>query len=88
MYLREEHVHLADVCCGNAGRGGWSALRRLAEGGGDLARLAQDVRFADQARTTRVLRREAGLPPGRLRALLTAADAAASGSPTGHVRDS
>ncbi|HET6634264.1 MAG TPA: AraC family transcriptional regulator [Streptomyces sp.] len=65
-----------------------AALRRLAEGEADLARLAHDVGFADQAHMTRILRREAGLPPGRLRALLTAAGTAGSGSFTGHVRDS
>lgn len=61
-----------------------AALRRLAQGERDLARLAQEVGFCDQAHMTRLLRREAGLTPGRLRDLLTSVPAAAPAD----VRDS
>ncbi|MER8038520.1 helix-turn-helix domain-containing protein [Streptomyces hydrogenans] len=48
------------------------ALEHLAEGERDLARLAQELGFTDQAHMTHVVRDLAGLPPGRLRALLNA----------------
>ncbi len=47
------------------------ALERLGEGEQDLARLAVDTGFADQAHLTRRVRSETGDTPGRLRALLT-----------------
>ncbi|WP_157862308.1 helix-turn-helix domain-containing protein, partial [Wenjunlia vitaminophila] len=47
-----------------------AALERLLEGEPDLAALATDTGFYDQAHMSRVLRAETGLPPGRLRALL------------------
>ncbi|MFB7477119.1 helix-turn-helix transcriptional regulator [Kitasatospora sp. NPDC056184] len=46
------------------------ALERLTEGETRLAALAQELGFSDQAHLTRVVHRTAGLPPGRLRALL------------------
>lgn len=46
------------------------ALERLGEGERDLARLAVDSGFADQAHLTRRLRFETGATPARLRALL------------------
>ncbi len=46
------------------------ALERLTEGETRLALLAQELGFTDQAHLTRVVHRAAGLPPGRLRALL------------------
>jgi AraC-like DNA-binding protein len=46
------------------------ALERLGEGERDLARLAVDTGFADQAHLTRRVRTETGDTPGRLRALL------------------
>lgn len=52
-----------------------SALEMMAAGERDLARLALDVGFADQAHLTRSLRGETGMTPGRLRALLTGARA-------------
>ncbi|MFC0600008.1 helix-turn-helix domain-containing protein [Streptomyces palmae] len=48
-----------------------AALDRLGQGERDLALLANDLGFSDQAHMTRVLRATAGLPPGRLRTLLT-----------------
>jgi AraC-like DNA-binding protein len=45
-------------------------LAALEEGEQDLARLAADLEFADQAHMTRVIRREVGDTPGRLRELL------------------
>jgi AraC-like DNA-binding protein len=50
-----------------------AALERLSTGERGLAALAADLGFADQAHLTRTLRAETGLPPGRVRALLTAA---------------
>jgi AraC-like DNA-binding protein len=47
------------------------ALERLGEGEHDLARLAFDVGFADQAHLTRTVRAETQATPGRLRTLLT-----------------
>ncbi|MFI8962699.1 helix-turn-helix domain-containing protein [Streptomyces sp. NPDC053493] len=47
------------------------ALERLAEGERDLAGLALELGFTDQAHMTHVVRDLAGLPPGRLRALLS-----------------
>jgi AraC-like DNA-binding protein len=47
-----------------------AALDRLEEGYPDLARLAADLGFADQAHLTRTMRAEAGATPGQLRALL------------------
>src|SRR5262245_5795851 len=46
------------------------ALDRLADGQRDLALLAAEVGFADQAHLTRTVRRETGRTPGQLRALL------------------
>jgi len=46
------------------------ALERLQAGDSDLARLAADLGFADQAHFTRAMRAEAGATPGQLRALL------------------
>lgn len=43
------------------------ALERLAAGHTDLARLASDLGFADQAHLSRSLRREVGAPPSWLR---------------------
>jgi AraC-like DNA-binding protein len=48
------------------------ALERLSEGDCDLARLAIELGFADQAHLTRTLRAELGSTPARLRALLSA----------------
>ncbi|MBW8486695.1 helix-turn-helix domain-containing protein [Actinomadura parmotrematis] len=50
------------------------ALDRIGSGETDLAALAADLGFADQAHLTRTVRRETGGPPGRLRALLAPAD--------------
>jgi AraC-like DNA-binding protein len=50
-----------------------AALERLSEGERGLAALAADLGFADQAHLTRTLRAETGMPPGQVRALLTAA---------------
>ncbi|MFI9330323.1 hypothetical protein ACIGZJ_22595 [Kitasatospora sp. NPDC052868] len=47
-------------------------LERLTEGEAELGLLAHEMGFADQAHMTHVVRRVAGLPPGRLRALLRA----------------
>lgn len=58
------------------------ALERLAEGEQDLARLAAELGFADHAHLTRVVGREAGSPPSRLRTLLSAADAQANTNQT------
>lgn len=49
------------------------ALDRLDAGEPDLARLAADLGFADQAHLTRTVRAEVGLPPGAVRRLLAAA---------------
>ncbi|HYJ69635.1 MAG TPA: AraC family transcriptional regulator [Nocardioidaceae bacterium] len=46
------------------------ALERFDEGERDLARLAIDVGFSDQAHLTRVMRAETGATPGHLRTLL------------------
>ena len=46
------------------------ALDRIADGERSLARLAADLGFADQAHLTRVVRRQVGDAPSRLRALL------------------
>jgi AraC-like DNA-binding protein len=46
------------------------ALERIAEGEPCLARLAAELGFADHAHLTNVVRREAGAPPSRLRALV------------------
>jgi AraC-like DNA-binding protein len=48
------------------------ALERLADGEPSLARLAGDLGFADQAHLCRVVRREVGHSPARLRERLTA----------------
>jgi len=48
------------------------AMERLAAGERDLAGLAADLGFADQAHLTRALRAETGTTPGALRTLLTA----------------
>ncbi|MFI2645843.1 helix-turn-helix domain-containing protein [Streptomyces sp. NPDC018610] len=50
-------------------------LDRLGEGERDLAGLARELGYTDQSHMTRVVRRAAGLPPGRLRALLTSLEA-------------
>lgn len=47
------------------------ALDRLANGEHDLAALAVDCGFADQAHLTRTVRRETGWTPGQLRRVLT-----------------
>jgi AraC-like DNA-binding protein len=47
-----------------------NALARLAAGDGDLAGIAADVGFADQAHLTRTLRAYAGTTPGILRGIL------------------
>ena len=46
------------------------ALDRLESGASDLAGLAAELGFADQAHFTRTMRAEAGATPGQLRALL------------------
>ncbi len=46
-------------------------LDRLSEGEQDLAGLARELGYTDQSHMTRAVRRAAGLPPGRLRALLS-----------------
>ncbi|GAB3425359.1 helix-turn-helix domain-containing protein [Flindersiella endophytica] len=46
------------------------AMESLAAGERDLARLAVETGFADQAHLTRTLRAETGMTPARLRALL------------------
>jgi AraC-like DNA-binding protein len=48
------------------------AMERLAAGEGDLAGLAADLGFADQAHLTRALRAETGTTPAALRRALTA----------------
>jgi AraC-like DNA-binding protein len=45
------------------------ALDRLLHAEPDLAGLAAELGFADQAHLTRVVRAEVGLPPGALRSL-------------------
>ncbi|MEU5087792.1 AraC family transcriptional regulator [Streptomyces sp. NPDC021356] len=52
-------------------------LDRLSEGERDLAGLARELGYTDQSHMTRAVRRAAGLPPGRLRALLTSPGPAA-----------
>lgn len=47
-----------------------AALERLADGDGDLARLAADLGFADQSHLCRVLRSETGSTPSSLRVSL------------------
>jgi AraC-like DNA-binding protein len=47
------------------------ALDRLLAGEPDLAALAAELGFADQAHLTRTVRAEVGLPPGAVRALST-----------------
>jgi AraC-like DNA-binding protein len=47
------------------------ALDRLADGQLDLAALATETGFADQAHLTRTVRRETGRTPGQLRTLLS-----------------
>jgi AraC-like DNA-binding protein len=49
-----------------------TALERLAGGESELARLAAELGFADQAHLTRVLRAETGTTPSALRAALGA----------------
>ncbi|GLW98503.1 helix-turn-helix domain-containing protein [Microtetraspora sp. NBRC 16547] len=49
------------------------ALAGIEEGETDLARLAAELGFADQAHMARTVRRETGCPPGRVRALFAAA---------------
>ncbi|WP_371665332.1 AraC family transcriptional regulator [Streptomyces sp. NBC_01241] len=51
-------------------------LDRLSEGERDLAGLARELGYTDQSHMTRAVRRTAGLPPGRLRTLLTSSEAA------------
>lgn len=46
-------------------------LARIEEGEDDLAGLAVELGFADQAHLTRAVRREVGHPPGRLRELFS-----------------
>ena len=52
------------------------AMEQLAAGERDLAGLAADLGFADQAHLTRALRTETGTTPGALRTLLTASPSA------------
>ncbi|MFC9999219.1 helix-turn-helix domain-containing protein [Nocardia sp. NPDC127526] len=47
------------------------ALTRLDQGESHLATLAADLGFSDQSHLTRVLHRELGHPPARIRALLS-----------------
>ncbi|MCC5578779.1 helix-turn-helix transcriptional regulator [Microtetraspora sp. AC03309] len=47
------------------------ALARIEQGETDLARLAAELGFADQAHLARTVRRETGRPPGRIRDLFT-----------------
>jgi AraC-like DNA-binding protein len=47
-----------------------AALERLAAGDSDLARIAADVGFADQAHLTRTIRAQTGTTPSALRAAL------------------
>ncbi|MEW2353004.1 AraC family transcriptional regulator [Spirillospora sp. NPDC029432] len=47
------------------------ALERIEQGETDLASLAADLGFSDQAHLTRVMRDELGRTPGRVRALLS-----------------
>ena len=47
-----------------------AALERMAGGERDLARLAAEVGFADQAHLTRVIRSDTGTTPSALRAAL------------------
>ena len=55
-------------------------LDRLSEGERDLAGLARELGYTDQSHMTRAVRRTAGLPPGRLRTLLTSREAEAEAS--------
>jgi AraC-like DNA-binding protein len=48
-----------------------AALDRIAGGDDQLARLAADLGFADQAHLTRVVRAETGATPSALRAALS-----------------
>jgi len=56
------------------------ALQRIDEGETNLASLAFDLGFSDQAHFTRTMQRELGHTPGRVRALLTADAATSTGS--------
>lgn len=47
------------------------ALERLADGGGDLRRIAHDLGFSDHAHFSRRVMAEVGLPPRALRSLLS-----------------
>ena len=58
------------------------ALDRLADGQRDLAALAAEAGFADQAHLTRTVRRETGRTPGQLRALLAPSGRGNPGSRT------
>jgi AraC-like DNA-binding protein len=51
------------------------ALQRLADGDSDLARLAANLGFGDQAHFTRATRAEIGATPGVIRALLAPREA-------------
>jgi AraC-like DNA-binding protein len=55
------------------------ALARIGDGERDLARLAADLGFADQAHLIRTAEAEFGRPPGALRALLDATPRAPTG---------
>jgi AraC-like DNA-binding protein len=59
-------------------------MERLAAGERDLAGLAADLGFADQAHLTRALRAETGTTPGALRTLLTTSPGTVA--PGGHRR--
>ncbi|MEW2295799.1 AraC family transcriptional regulator [Streptomyces sp. NPDC006743] len=50
-------------------------LDRLEEGERDLAGLARELGYTDQSHMTRAVRRAVGMPPGRLRTLLTSGGA-------------
>jgi AraC-like DNA-binding protein len=50
------------------------ALERLAEGEGDLKRIALELGFYDQSHFSKIMRAEIGLQPSTLRSLLSAPD--------------
>ena len=59
------------------------AIQRLAEGESDVAALAVDLGFADQAHLTRSLRREGETTPGRVRRVMEAREPIASSTAYG-----
>jgi AraC-like DNA-binding protein len=60
------------------------ALDRIEAGETDLARLAMDLGFADHAHLTRTVRAETGVPPRRVRELLSTNLQAGKGVPPPH----